>query len=165
MGAEHPGDVVGTKPVITATDSGGSDYGYSILVQEVSGIITSSSAAGFADGTAGTDAEDEVTAPFNIGPPTYAGSAAGEYLVYLYGDDGSGLTWTVPGGYTADPNGVNTSSLANLAVAYKNSTGGTETGQYAISGSGTAEAAYVILVAFQLAAAAPGQSLIMASFV
>lgn len=139
-----PSGDVGTKPAITATLSG-TTAGSSVLIQEVAGIITASTAAGFIDGTAGTS---DGTGSGAIGPPSYASSAAGEYLVSIYADDGTGATWTAPSGYTADPSGINTSGIADLAVSYKSSTGGTESGQYSLSGSAQWG---LILAAFKLA--------------
>lgn len=142
-----PAGDVGSKPTITATVSAGTPVSIGMLVQEVSGIITSSTAAGFRDGTAGTLTG---TATGSIGPPTYASTAANEYLVYAYGDNGAGGTWTAPGGiYTSDPNGINTSANDSVEIAYGNSTNGTETGQYSLSG-GSGNSWSLILVAFKL---------------
>jgi hypothetical protein len=142
------GDVGGT-PTITATASG-STGGYSIVIQEVAGLLPATTSAQFTDGTAQTLGG---SAGGSVGPPSYASTAAGEYLVYLYGDSGASVTWTVPAGYTADPNGVNSSGNADIEIAYKSSTGGTEAGQYSLSGAANWE---MILVALNIVPAGGG---------
>lgn len=142
---DTPSGDVGIAPTITATWSSGTPVS-SFLVQEVSGLLAGNTTA-MIDGTAGTTTG---TSTGSIGPPVYASTAANEYLAYVYGDDGGPLTWTVPSGYTGDAHGVNSNSSDDIQVAYKNSTGGTESGQYSISGSSAQWG--LILVAFQLPA-------------
>lgn len=125
----------------TATYSGTGGHG--ILVQEVSGLLTGNTSA-MLDGTAGTAHTSGTSLA-----ATYSSTASNEYLASGYGDDGFGITGTKPTGYTADLNNVNTSSNANLMVAYTNSTGGSEANTWTTNG---ADDMCVITVAFQLAA-------------
>ena len=136
---DTPAGDVGTKPVITGTVT--STGSCSILIQEVSGLGATASQP---DGTAGATGG---TASGTIGPPSYTSGTAGEYLLYLYGDSGDGATWTAPSGYSSDPNSSNASFACDLAVCYKNSTGGTETGTYSINAGGTWE---LLMVALKL---------------
>lgn len=138
---DTPSGDVGTKPTITATTNVTSAS--SILVQEVSGLVTGTT--GSVDGTA---AGTSGSTTGSIGPPTYATTASSEYLVYVYGDNGGPLTWTVPGGYTGDTNGINSSGNADIQIAWKNSTSGTETGQYSLSGTATGWG--LIMAAFKI---------------
>jgi hypothetical protein len=137
---------VGTKPTITVTFSA-TNAPSSLLLQEVSGLLAGNTSA-MLDGTPGTGSGTSGSG--NAGPPTFVSAAAGAYLVYLYGDDGGPLTYTGPAGYTADANGVNSSPDADMVISYKNSTGGTETGSYAITGTSCQWS--VLMAAFQLAA-------------
>lgn len=163
---DMPSGDVGTKPAITATatnTSGGDTV--SLLVQEVSGLLTGTSpldgALGSLTGTGGT----------STGSPAYSSTAPGEFLVTMYGDNGGPATWTGPAGWTTDAHGVNSSGNNDLAVAYKSSTGGAESGGgWALTSSGQQWAA--AMVAFQLAAApargtqpivAPSQAAIQAA--
>lgn len=150
-----PAGDAGTTPTITATN-GATCFHLAILVQEVSGIVTSSTSAGFTDGAAGTSTANLTpTSGATVGPPAYSTSAAGEYLAYVFGElDGAAWTWTAPGGYTADPNSINSTTTGDLAVAYKNSTGGTETGSWTIAPNSNLDQYALILVAFKLAPAA-----------
>ena len=149
MGYRHPGGDVGTKPTITATFSTTTDG--SILIQEVSGLAAGNTLAAMIDGTAGTLGNDSSAGP--VGPPSYASSAADEYLVYVFGDDGDGVTVTSPpAGYTADPANITGSGLANSTIYYANSTGDTESGSFTFSGSTEYG---LILVAFKLPGGAP----------
>jgi hypothetical protein len=144
-----PGDV-GAKPVITFISSGSS----AIWIGEVSGLVTSGTAAGFTDGTAGVLGGETPNSggTRTIGPPTYASSASSEFLIYVYGDTGQGVTYTAPGGYTLDPHSVNGSGNNDIGVAYKNSTAGTETGTWTLgTGIGNPIDWSLILVAFQIA--------------
>lgn len=136
--------MVGTKPTITATWASGG--GLSLVIQEVSGLLAGNTTA-MADGTAaaltGTAA--------STGSPTYSTSAANEYLVAVYGDNGNSATVSIAGGWTADAHNQNSSGFSNCMVQYKNSTGGSETNGYTgADGSGWA----IVEVAFKLAASA-----------
>lgn len=152
---DTPAGDAGTKPVISASLTGKADIAF--LIQEVSGLA--SGVGGITDGTAGTAFGGSPSG--SMGPPSYSSTASGEFLVYLYGDDegqaatSNIYTWTAPGGYTVDAHSLNaqgtgTGYINNLAVAYKNSTGGTETGAWSASGSGGASWSE-LLVAFKLA--------------
>jgi hypothetical protein len=146
---DTPAGDAGTKPTITAVLSGGAGAYGDMLVQEVPGLLPGSSCM---DGTPGTLA-GSATAGYSTGTPAYASSAAGEYLVAFYADNGgSGIppSWTAPAGYTADPNAVNSQAFGNIAVCYKDSTGGTESDGYAVANS-TFDLWGLVLVAFQLA--------------
>lgn len=153
---------VGTKPTVTASVAGATVYS-AMIVQEVPGLM-----AGYAPpmvGPAPMDGNPVIAcnagaAPsFTTGTPPYASTAAGEYLFSFYGDDGdgSGCTWTAPAGYTTDPASLNSQAGNNgeLAVAYKASTGGTETGSWSVTVGASSTNYGIIFGAFQLATAAP----------
>ena len=139
-----PSGDVGAKPTITATLSGGT-ANMGIEIQEISGLAVGATLAALVDGTAGvlTGATTGAT-----GSPTYSSSVANEYLAKIYGDSGGPITYTAPSG-TADASNVNSSSSADLAVVYGNSTGGAESGSWSLSGTATQWG--VITVAFKLA--------------
>jgi hypothetical protein len=148
---DTPAADVGTKPVITATTSGGG--GISLMIQEVSGLATGNTVAAMIDG--GAAAIGSVIGTGAV-PPTvsYTSTASNEYLVCCFGDPGNGVTYTNPstGGYgTTDANGVNTNLTADVNIAYTNSTGGSENNHYTISAS---EEVAEIMCAFLL----PGSS-------
>ena len=149
---DTPAGDVGTKPTITATYAVASG-GQGLVIQEVSGLAAGNTIAAMIDGTPGTNSGLSGTG--TLASPTYSSSIINEYLVACYGDDGaSGAnTWTAPTGYTADPNGINSSTVGNDAISYKNSTGGAESGGYSLAGGNPNDWAQ-ILCAFKLAAAA-----------
>jgi hypothetical protein len=143
---DTPAGDAGTKPTITATI--GTNFGSTILVQEVSGLLAGNTSA-MLDGAAGLNHGT------SAGPATsgaYSSSAAGEFLVFAAGEDGNAVTFGGPtSGYTADPKSVNGSSAADLEAGYKNSAGAAESGSSTITGS-TGWA--TILAAFKLASVA-----------
>lgn len=110
------------------TTTGGYDFGVDVEV-------TGASLSAMIDGTPGTN--DGATNG-TLASPSYSSSLASEYLVACYGDDGSGgaVTWTKPSGFTADANSVNGGGSFGFdtALAYGNSTGGSEAGGYSVSG-------------------------------
>jgi hypothetical protein len=128
-----PAASVGTQPYITATCSSASNGGFNMVIQEIAGLATFATAAGIVDGTPGHLGGGTSGTSGSIGPPSYASSAAGEYLLYVYGDEGSSSTVTAASGYTLDPNSINTSGNTDVIVTYKSSTGGTETGSMSTS--------------------------------
>jgi hypothetical protein len=146
---DTPAGDVGTKPTITATTSSG-EFGANILVQEVSGLAVGNTTAAMIDGSAqSVDGPSGAT----TGSPSYSSTAVNEYLMALYGDNcSSTITWTAPGGYNVDTHAVNSNSSGDCGVAYKNSTGGTETGSWSRTNTSSNWAA--VLVAFQLAPSA-----------
>ena len=143
---DTPAGDVGTKPTITATLSGGT-ANMSILVQEVSGLAGRQHHAAMVDGTLASLSGQHHR---STGSPTYTSTASNEYLVSVYGDSGGPITWTKPAALTGDANNINSSSWANIAIAYGNSTGGAEAGSWSLSGTPTDWA--TLLVAFKLAA-------------
>jgi hypothetical protein len=141
---DTPAGDVGISPDITVVFSGSGGISPSMLIQEVSGLLAGNTTA-MMDGTPSTT----VGSPDPAVAAAYSSTAAGEYLVAMYGDEGEGVTWTVPSGYTADANSVNDSFESDIMVASRNSSNGSETASIAVtSGIGNA----VILGAFQLAA-------------
>ena len=144
---DTPADAVGTKPTITAT-YGITDFGITILAQEVSGLLAGSTSA-MLDGTPAVDSGD-TSGPAATG--SYSSNASNEYLVAFYGDPGYGVTVTNSSGYTPDANNVNANSDATVFVDYKNSGQTAESASWALSGTA---AWNTILVAFKLAASGP----------
>jgi hypothetical protein len=144
---DTPAGDVGTTPQITANFST-PEFGCSMLVQEVSGLAVGNTLAAMIDGTGATLTGSSGA---STGSPAYSSTAINEYLVALYGDDGqSTITWTAPAGYNTDPKSINSSGAGDIGVAYKNSTGGSETGSWGRTNSTSQWSAG--LVAFQLAA-------------
>lgn len=144
---------VGTKPTITFTftNTGSANEKAGIWIGEVSGLLAGSS--GIVDGTAGVLNVSGGHASGSIGPPTYASSAANEFLLYTYADNGIPETMTGPAGYTLDSQGINSSATGDLLVAYKNSTSGTESGAWSASAAYTSgDGGSYVMAAFQLAA-------------
>jgi hypothetical protein len=150
---DTPAGDAGTKPAITVTLTGTGIPDVALLIQEVSGLATGNTLAAMVDGTA---AANFGTGGASTGSPSYTSTAAAEYLVSAYGDNGGPETWTKPSGTTSDANSINSSSLNDLAFAWKDSTNGTEAGSWSLTGTGTPWA--TILFAFKLAAAGPSPS-------
>lgn len=138
-----PSGDVGTKPTLTVTCTGTS-FGISMVIQEVSGLLAGNTSA-MIDGSV---ANLSGNGGSSTGTPTYSSSVANEYLITTYCDDGAPTTVTAPTGYTKDTHSINSNSIADCLIAYKNSTGGSETGSWALSGT----AAWVdFMIAFKLA--------------
>lgn len=144
---DAPAGVVGTKPSVVITWNTSTNS--SILAQEVSGLLAGNTSAMW-DGTPAT--LQATTVLGGQSQPAYTSTAANEYLVAVFGDNGGPETYTVPSGYTGDTNGVNGNSFDDLTVAYKNSANGAETGTWTFTG--TATGAGYIVVAFKIAAVA-----------
>jgi hypothetical protein len=140
-----PAADAGTKPTITATI--GTNYGATIIVQEVSGLLAGNTTA-MTDGTAAS--AGGTASPATTG--SYSSAAAGEYLIACYSDAGNSVTLTTPSGWTADPHNVQSSSLADGAIFYKNSAGGAESASVTLSAAATWA---TLLVAFKLGTSGP----------
>lgn len=143
---DTPAADAGTKPTISAVTSSGEVYGNTILVQEVSGLLTGTTTA-ILDGAYVSDSG--TASPGTIG--TYSSLTTSEYLTAVYMDPGDGFSVTNSSTYTADTANVNASSYATLFVDYKNSSGTGETASWTLSGAATWGS---IVVAFKLGAAA-----------
>lgn len=143
----------GTPTSFVTAFTGAGNVGNLTLV-EFSGVTAT------LDGTAATH---EYNGSGSTGQPTYSSTAANELLVSFMGDDGNGATYTGPSGWTTDTNSYLAGTAdTNTGVAWKNSTGGSETGA-AYTASSTADGG-IILVAFQLpgGAATPIPNVVMA---
>jgi hypothetical protein len=140
---DTPAGDAGTKPTITVTSTVAAEI--SLLIQEVPGLATGTTLAAMVDGTPGTGFGNATGA---TGSPTYASAVSGEYLVAVYGDNGGPTTWAKPAALTSDPASINSNSVADIALAYGSSTGGTEAGSWSLSGTGTPWATF--LLAFQV---------------
>ncbi len=147
---DTPAGDVGTKPTITATFAGGSADA-SILVQEISGLAAGNTTAAMLDGTA---VSAGFAASASDAQPAYSSTISGEFLVSLQGDDGGPQVASQPAGYTLDANAVNNNSFANVCPAYKNSTGGAESGTWTFTGTTTQTA--LMVIAFKLPAVTSG---------
>jgi hypothetical protein len=140
-----PAGQVGTKPAVQGSwvNAG---HG-SILAEEVSGL------GGTADGSAATKAQNSS----GVQPATcnaYSSTAASEYLVAVYGDNGGPATLgACSTGYTADVNNVSANGNADIGIFAKNSTNGAETMSLALTG--TVPVWGTILIAYQLPAGPP----------
>src|SRR5262249_57193031 len=120
---DRPPGAVGPPPT-TAPPRSGPNNGCAILIEEVSGLATGSTTAACFDGTAGTSSGTLVSGANTVTLGAYSSTAASEFLIIAYDDDGdtTGNTVTTPSGYTADANNVTGSSNDTLTVFYKNST-------------------------------------------
>lgn len=130
----------------------GSVGGYSVVILEVSGLTTGTTAAAILDGSPSYVTIDNA-APGSSSTTGYASTAVSEFLLTIYTDAGSPNTVTQPTGFTLNASSVNGSSSADLCVAYKNSTGGTESDSW--SGITTAAEAVIGTVAFKVPGAGP----------
>lgn len=153
---DTPSGDVGTKPTITATQAGGSQS-FGMVIQEVSGLAAGNTLAAMVDGTAATHT-GSISSNGSVTCGTYSSAAANEFLVALGGDnEASTITWAVPTGsttYTRDAHAVNASGVFDCVPAYGNSSGGSETGSFALTGVGTATPWATVMVAFQIASTA-----------
>ncbi len=150
-GCDTPAGDVGTAPTITATVS--ANFGVTMLVQEVAGLLAGNTTA-MLDGSGGQN--HGTASPATMG--SYSTAASGEYLMFIVGDPGDGVTYGAVSGYTADAHNVNANSFATLMVFYRNSTGGAESASSTISASAT-DGWESIGVAVKLAAAGGSPSL------
>jgi hypothetical protein len=131
-----PSGDAGTKPAVNATTS--ASY-WAMVIQEISGIQAA------VDGTAGTAYANSAGSI----SPSYSSTAASEYLVTCYGDDGESTAATLnTSGWTLDTGNQLGNTNMDCGIAYKNSTGGAESDGW--TGAGANEAA--IMVAFKLPA-------------
>jgi hypothetical protein len=128
---------------ITLLCTGSSDL--SILVQEISGLLAGNTSA-MLDGTVATSHGGTTT----YTAPTYSSTAANEYLLAGYVDNGGPMTWAVANSYVADANSINTSSQDDNVIAAKNSGNGAEASPFTLSGTATGWSS--LLVAFKIAA-------------
>jgi hypothetical protein len=140
---DTPAGDVGSMPTITAT--AGSSLITALVVEEVSGLATGTSAS--LDGSAG--------AAHGSGNPvsaSYSSSASNEFLVSFFVDGFNAHNTTGVSGstsYTTDAHNVNSASSTICCVAYGNSTGGAETATWTTSSTDILWT--TLLVAFKLA--------------
>lgn len=120
---DTPAGDVGTQPAIKVSLS--DNNGCSVLIQEVSGLLAGNTTA-MVDGTAATNTgSSALTAPSG----TYSTTAANEYLLAVFGDNGGPETVTKPSRFTTtDTHSVNANGSANCLAAYVNSSGGSGEG-------------------------------------
>ena len=131
---DTPAGDVGTKPTITVTANTAlaTNFGLALLIQEVSGLLAGNTTA-MLDGSIAENDGNSASATTGA----YSSTAASEYLVAVYGDQGISVTFTsFPSGYTEDPSSIMGQSTANIAVGYKNSSNGAESATFGLSGSG-----------------------------
>jgi hypothetical protein len=140
-----PAAQVGTKPTVQCSWTNNAQT--SMLIVEVAGIATGASLATLADGTPATSTG---TGGASAAPGSYTSTVIGEFLLAVYGDDGSTGSVTIPSGYTAVTGNTSANAAADIDIAYKNSTGGTEAGTYTLGA--TAGQWATIMTALQLAA-------------
>jgi hypothetical protein len=146
---DTPAGDVGTKPTITVTYGAAQSVDTSMMVLEVSGLATGNTTAAMLDGTA---ASAGFAAGASHAQPAYTSTAANEFLVACEADNGGPQTVTQPAGYTLDTNSVTNNSFADAAIAYKNSTGGAESGTWTFGGTTTGTG--LLVVAFKISSAA-----------
>jgi hypothetical protein len=88
--------------------------------------------------------------------PSYTSTVANEFLVSLEADNGGPQTVTQPTGYTLAPGSITNNANCDAALAYKNSTGGAESGTWTFGGTTTGTELGV--VAFKVSGAGPPTS-------
>lgn len=135
-----------TAATVTSTFSSGQTYETSIWIAEVSGLATGNTTAAMLDGTAAIAGH---AAAGSTAQSSYTSSAASEFLVACGSDNGGPQTVTAPSGYTLDTHSVTNNASADAFIAYKNSTGGAESGTWTFGGTTTGTALGV--VAFKVA--------------
>jgi len=152
---DTPAGDVGTTPTITATSTGTAN-GNALLVMELSGLTTGTTAGACLDGTAGTGGGSNQS-PGSYTVPAYSSTALNEFLVAVWSDNGdtTGVPLTAtPSGFTNDANSISNNGADDLSVVYKNSTNGAEGGgTWTAGGTHNFDLAQYI-VAFKIAAAA-----------
>ena len=141
---DTPAGKVGTKPTITATNTSGTASGTPDRHRGCRSLLPGNTSACL-DGAAGTATQNNTTSPAPV--PVYSSSLAGEFLFNAVGDNG-GLTFVAPSGYAGNVLHANGSDDSG-GVAWKNSTGVVETGQWSWTGGGTNQDV-TILVAFKI---------------
>jgi len=150
---DTPAGDVGAKPAVTASyDSTGI---FAVLAQEAGGLCPGTTAS--LDGAPGILAGSTSSGSASSGTPSYASTAAGEYLASFFGLNTNGDSDPVlagPSGYATDPSTLSGAlHYSEVGVAYKSSTGGTEADGWGISGADGSFLGWgVVLVAFKLAA-------------
>jgi len=122
----------GTKPTITVTTTDTSQT--SVWIAEVAGLMPGTTTGVVLDGAMGT-ATGTGGASGTSG--AYTSTLKGDMLISVYGDDGGTGTFTAPAGYSNTPNAdiPGNNAQANIGVAWKNSTGGSETATWTLSGT------------------------------
>ena len=138
-------------PTITSVMS--STASYTMQVLEVSGLLSGQTSAILDTGTGSSIAIQNATTNTTAPDPTYGSSAANEFLLNILGDPFDGASnWTAPTGYSGSANNfVNPAADGSQAIAWKNSTGGSEAGSEWTWPS-QAMTVTVVKVAFKLAA-------------
>lgn len=144
---DTPAGDVGTKPTLTASWTT-TTADASMLIMEVSGLLVGNTSAMWD----GTPATTEVLATASTSQPSYSSTLANEFLLVAIGDNGGPQAYTAPGGYSTSASNVSNNSFADAGVAWKNSTGGAESGTWTFTGTLTGTA--FVVVAFNLASAA-----------
>lgn len=145
---DTPAGDAGSKPTLTATAL--PNFGITMLVEEVTGLLAGNTSA-MLDGTPATNTG--TNSPATNG--AYSSTAVNEFLAGCYGDPGDGVTVSNSTGYTPDTANVNASNFATCFVSYKNSTNGSESASWALSGAAT-DGWKTILAAFKLAGGGGG---------
>lgn len=155
---DTPGGDVGATTTITATGPSSDFWG--MVVQEVSGLAAGATAA-ILDGTPG---QQVTPGGFGAGSvttstPAYSSTAASEYLVGFYGDNGGNdSSVTAATGYTVDAHS-SLNANCDCIVAYKNSTNGSESVAFTLTAAnGLTET--VVLMAFKLPSVTSGPPLV-----
>lgn len=153
---DTPAGDVGTKPTVTVTTSfGGTAWTGAMVIQEVSGLATGYTVDGTPAISSGT-----ISSNGSVSTGTYSTTAAGEYLLAAYSDDEYAQTTVgTPTGsttYTLDAHSQNFTFTDNCCLAYGNSSNGTETCSFPLTGVTTTIDWATVIVAFPLASSGVG---------
>jgi len=140
---DTPAGDVGAKPTITCTFS--SAFIASIVILEVSGLVTGNTTGAMLDGTA---AIAGFAGASSDALPSYTSTASSEFLFSGQADDGGPQTASPPAGYSTAANSVNNNGNSNAVVAYKNSSNALESGSWTFTGTTTGTV--LAIVAFKV---------------
>jgi hypothetical protein len=160
---DTPAGDAGTKPTLTPAFSANNTV--SMVIEEVSGLLPGNTTA-MLDGGAAAASSGTISANGSIAAGALSSALAGEFLVAVAGDDEtSTVTYATPTGsttYTMDAHAQNATFITTCIPGYGNSTGGAETGSFALTGVSGSNHWGVLFAAFKLAASTVTPDLAMA---
>ena len=153
---DTPAGDAGIKPAMLPTFSTGTTSALSMVVQEVSGLLTGNTSA-MLDGALASS-NGTISTSGSVACGAYSSAAAGEFLVAAAADDESAgiATYGTPAGsttYALDAHAQNATNSTNNVPASGLATGGAETASFGVTLSGTSVKWVTLFGAFKLAPA------------
>jgi hypothetical protein len=145
---------------VTVTTSPGGATNIAIYAMEVSGLVSGSTAAACVDGGTFPAASHGGTTTYS--GPSYTSTAANEFLIGCFFDNGGPETYSAVNSYTLDTSsagppptsaGINNNSLGDVVIVYKNSTNGSESAPFSLTGTACGWGSF--LLAFKISGAGP----------